>query len=89
MVGSGSLGWGVWVCRGECAEETQEVGPDGAERETFESMGRLGPVRVFCWGEVVEHVYLLLYVASRSKIRKLKLIWVDAEEKVVIRMSSG
>jgi hypothetical protein len=43
-------------------------------------------VRVFCWGEVVRHVYLMLYVASKSKVRKLGLRWVDAGGEVVVRM---
>ena len=42
--------------------------------------------RVFCWGEVVRHVYLMLYVASKSKVRKLGLRWVDAEGEVVVQM---
>lgn len=43
-------------------------------------------VRVFCWGEVVRHVYLMLYVASKSKVRKLGLRWVDAGGEVVVQM---
>jgi hypothetical protein len=43
-------------------------------------------VRVFCWGEVVQHVYLMLYVASKSKVRKLGMKWVDAEGEVVVQM---
>lgn len=43
-------------------------------------------VRVFCWGEVVRHFYLLLYVASKSKVRKLGLRWVDADGEVVVQM---
>ena len=43
-------------------------------------------VRVFCWGEVVKHVYLMLYVASKSKVRKLGLKWEDAGGEVVVRM---
>jgi hypothetical protein len=42
--------------------------------------------RVFCWGEVVRHVYLMLYVASKSKVRKLGLRWVDAGGEVVVQM---
>lgn len=46
----------------------------------------LGVVRVYCWGEVVKHVYLLVYVASSSQVRKLGAQWVDAEEEVVVQM---
>ena len=51
-------------------------------REPCESLR----VRVFCWGEVVEHIYLMLYVASKSKVRKLGLKWIDAEGEVVVQM---
>jgi hypothetical protein len=44
------------------------------------------PVRVYCWGEVARHVYLLLYAASKSKIRKLGLQWIDAEGEAVVQM---
>ncbi|KAM0705788.1 hypothetical protein Q7P35_007148 [Cladosporium inversicolor] len=43
-------------------------------------------VRVYCWGEVAKHVYLMLYVASKSKVRKLGLNWVDADGEVVVQM---
>ena len=57
-----------------CARGTDESGPH--------------LVKVFCWGEVVRHVYLMLYVASKSKVRKLGLRWIDAEGKVVVQMRS-
>lgn len=43
-------------------------------------------VRVYCWGEVARHIYLMLYVASKSKVRKLGLQWVDADGDVVVQM---
>lgn len=43
-------------------------------------------VQVFCWGEAVRHVYLMLYVASKSKVRKLGLKWIDSEGNVVVQM---
>ena len=92
------MGWGVWCTREAFDEECRplsasEEGTNGGgtadldqalQSVTPRSAG-LGRVRVFCWGEVVEHVYLLLYVASRSRIRKVGAVWVDADEEVVIR----
>ncbi|EGP91918.1 uncharacterized protein MYCGRDRAFT_90148 [Zymoseptoria tritici IPO323] len=84
IIGEGNAGWGVWCSRGREAPITMasqlptSVQPDDA--------AQFGPVRVFCWGEVVKHVYLLLYVASSSKVRKLGLQWVDAEDLVVVQM---
>jgi hypothetical protein len=43
-------------------------------------------VRIYCWGEVARDVYLMLYVASKSKVRKLGLNWVDADGEVVVQM---
>ncbi|KAK3111653.1 hypothetical protein LTR53_012874 [Teratosphaeriaceae sp. CCFEE 6253] len=71
-VGIGKAGWGVWCLR---------------ERAHKSDRG-LGKVKVFCWGEVVAHVYLMLYVASSSRVRKNGLQWLDAEEKVVVQMRS-
>ncbi|KAK5691393.1 hypothetical protein LTR97_011386 [Elasticomyces elasticus] len=45
-----------------------------------------GTVQVFCWGECVREVYLMLYVASTSRVRKCGLRWVDGEGSVVVRM---
>lgn len=76
MVGSGKAGWGVW-----CVREPQQT--PGADAELGHS---LGDVKVFCWGEIAKHVYLMLYAASQSKVRKCGLQWIDAEDQVVIQM---
>ena len=71
-VGRGKAGWGVW-----CAREV--VGEEGK--------GGVGEVwRVYCWGEVVREVYLLLYLASKRKVRGMGMRWVDAEGKEVVGM---
>jgi hypothetical protein len=44
------------------------------------------PICVYCWGEVVEHVYLLLYVASDGRVRRMGLQWIDADGAVVVQM---
>ena len=75
VVGNGNAGWGVWCTREE---------PD--DRRSDNEASTLGTVKVFCWGEVVKHVYLLLYVASQSKVRKVGLQWLDAEEEIVVQM---
>lgn len=70
MIGDGKAGWGVW-----------------ATHETLEEANiTLGTIKVFCWGEIVKQVYLLLYVASNSKVRKAGLQWLDSSEKVVVQM---
>ena len=76
-VGRGDAGWGVW-----CTRNDEEPSANDGEAS-------LGTVKVFCWGEIVRHVFLLLYVGSKSKIKKLGLQWIDAEEKVVVQMRAG
>ncbi|RKF58519.1 hypothetical protein GcC1_182052 [Golovinomyces cichoracearum] len=41
--------------------------------------------RVYCWGSIVGHIYLLLRIASEGKITNTGASWIDAEgEQVVI-----
>ncbi|KAK1824078.1 hypothetical protein LTR12_001379 [Friedmanniomyces endolithicus] len=80
QVVSGDAGWGVWCLR----ELDQSGNPPPGQRQ-----GGLRLVKVFCWGEVVKHVYLMLYVASNSRVRKIGLQWVDAEDVVVVQMRSS
>lgn len=87
------MGWGVWCCRGEAeadAEAHQDDG-DGYSRKVGEGEpgGGEDMVKVFCWGEVVKEIYLLLYVASKSRVRKAGLRWVDGRGEVVVRMREG
>ncbi|KAK1064597.1 hypothetical protein LTR74_008599 [Friedmanniomyces endolithicus] len=80
QVGSGDAGWGVW-----CLREPDQSGSSLLGKR----QDGLGPVKVFCWGEIAKHIYLMLYVASNSRVRKAGLQWVDAEERVVVQMRSS
>jgi len=85
FIGRGSAGFGVWATR--CGDEVHSsgatTGSAGTDRTVAEG---LGEVKVFCWGEVVPHVYLLLYVASKSRVKKIGAEWVDAGGEVAVRM---
>jgi hypothetical protein len=76
-VGRGDAGWGVWCTRND------------EDSLTNDQRASLGTVKVFCWGEIVRHVFLLLYVGSKSKVKKLGLQWIDAEGKVLVQMRNG
>ncbi|EMC93383.1 hypothetical protein BAUCODRAFT_125250 [Baudoinia panamericana UAMH 10762] len=78
MIASGNAGWGIWCVR--------ELGREDEGEAAVETVGTLGNLKIFCWGEVIKHIYLMLYVASKSKVRRLGLQWCDAEEKVVVQM---
>lgn len=43
-------------------------------------------VKVFCWGEVVREVWMVLFIASHRKINDSRAVWVDSGEDVVVRM---
>jgi len=43
-------------------------------------------LKVYCWGHVVAHIFLLIYLASRRKILFTGATWTDANGEVVIMM---
>lgn len=69
----GRAGWGVWCER----SLTTAPQPAHACRDV---------VTIYCWGEVVGHIWLLLFLASERKVRGLGARWVDAGGEVVVRM---
>jgi hypothetical protein len=54
-------------------------------RETGSSRS-LGKVRLYCWGEVVEHMWLVLWLCSRGKVVGSGLKWMDADGVAVFEM---
>jgi hypothetical protein len=49
----------------------------------------LGLVHLFCWGEIVEHIWLALWLCSGGRISGSGSSWMDAEESVVIEVSAS
>lgn len=47
-------------------------------RDAFSPMA-LGRVRVYCWHEVVEHIWLLLWLCSKGEIVGSNSKWIDAD----------
>jgi len=78
-IGSGASGWGIWCLR-------ENGGKDDTEHQGADDELELGTVKIFCWGEVVRHVWLLCYVASNTKVKYVESQWFDADGKVVIRV---
>ncbi|KAG9952197.1 hypothetical protein KCU85_g2129, partial [Aureobasidium melanogenum] len=75
-IGSGVSGWGVWCLRENDTEANED---EVADME-------LGTVKVFCWGEVVGHVWLLCYVASQARLKRVESHWIDADGEIVVRI---
>ncbi|MCJ1379757.1 hypothetical protein MMC17_002860 [Xylographa soralifera] len=83
FISEGRAGWGVWA---EKLERKRQV-MDGELLLEGESRGLEDQiVRVYCWGEVVDYIYILLFMGSHRKIRGMDAMWIDAGGEVVIRM---
>lgn len=48
----------------------------------------LETVRLYCWGVIVGHAYLLLYMASESKIKETGACWISGDGEAIITMPS-
>lgn len=84
----GRAGWGVW-CILERDGEDSTNGDAGADADADVDAGRkpsMLTMKVYSWGEVVPHVYMLLYLATERRIRGMKAQWRDAGENIVIEM---
>jgi hypothetical protein len=55
-------------------------------RETG-SNDNLGLVRLYCWGEVVEHMWILLWLCSKGKAAGIGSKWIDANGMAVVEMT--
>ncbi|KAJ5183842.1 hypothetical protein N7492_001458 [Penicillium capsulatum] len=75
-------GWGVW-----CILERDPSMPDPEMTDSPDAPGSVSVVlKVYAWGEVAMHVYLLLFLASERRVRGMGAEWRDFREEVVIRM---
>lgn len=45
---------------------------------------RLGLVRLYCWGEIAEHMWLILWLHSGGRVWSTGAAWVDADDVEVI-----
>ncbi|PQE21947.1 hypothetical protein CJF32_00009962 [Rutstroemia sp. NJR-2017a WRK4] len=46
-------------------------------------------IRVNCWGQVVEHIYLLVFIASDNKIGGKEAYWRDGGAEVIVAMTQS
>jgi hypothetical protein len=95
----GRAGWGVW-CILEDAPETlcsgsadSEIMPQGTtapimsdRKTTSHSFVRPVILKLYAWGEIALHMYLLLFLASERKIRRMGAQWRDGRDEVIIEM---
>jgi hypothetical protein len=77
-------GWGVW-----CARSKPKINQNKEEVDWVDggnANDALTELRVYCWGEVVGHVYLLLHLVSERKIKGRGAKWIDGGGEAVIIM---
>jgi hypothetical protein len=88
-------GWGVW-CIVDRVEAQPQLQPQphlpDTHTHTHTEASIAGEIhipvqlKVYAWGEVAMHIYLMLYLASERRVRGMGLRWVDSWEEVVIQM---
>lgn len=81
FVGQGRAGWGVWCyCDISSTHEQQQ------HQHMADSIRRLD-VRVYGWGEIASHIYLLLFMASHRRIKGIAGVeWRDGKGEAIVRM---
>jgi hypothetical protein len=68
LVGNGRAGLATQCFR--------NVNDDGSDDHT--TPDQLGTVRVYCWGELVMHIWLLCHLASGGTLKSKQSIWISA-----------
>jgi hypothetical protein len=51
--------------------------------------GTLWRIRLFTWGEIVAHSWLLLFILSNKLTGSIAMEWIAADGEVVVQMSPG
>jgi len=85
-VGEGRAGWGTWCVREYVDVVREEIivneGKDVGEGESR----REEVAKIYCWGEVVGEIWLVLFLASSRKVKGVGARWIDAGGQVVVAM---
>ncbi|KAJ5355185.1 uncharacterized protein N7496_012397 [Penicillium cataractarum] len=88
-------GWGVWCIAEHVDPEPGTNSPNATANKTTTTTAAAAAadntpiaalIKVYAWGEVSMHIYLMLYLASERRVRGMGLKWVDSWEEVVIQM---
>ncbi|CAD6570543.1 MAG: hypothetical protein ASARMPRED_003777 [Alectoria sarmentosa] len=73
FVGCAQAGWGTWCIR----ENEETVHTKESDKENHAAQHR-EVVKIYCWGEVVGEIWLLLFIASGRMVKGVGAQWVDA-----------
>jgi len=75
---NGQAGFGV-----SAAKQAMDSREEGEEAGTKTDI----VVKVFCWGELVGHVWLALFTLSQALTQEWPMEWVDSKGEVVVKMA--
>ncbi|KAL4892586.1 hypothetical protein BDV59DRAFT_43835 [Aspergillus ambiguus] len=83
-------GWGAWCLLQDGDGDRNRDHDHDLELESASApFPRNVVLKVYAWGEVAMHIYLLLFLASERRIRKMGAQWRDGRDEVVVQMPSG
>jgi hypothetical protein len=75
FISAGKAGWAVRMCR-----EKPESGPDRGEGQQYR-------IRVFGWGEILMHMYLVVYLCSSKASIYIPMRWAGGDGATIVEMS--
>lgn len=84
----GRAGWGIWCLLEPCTSSsyTESSSSTSPSRSSDQSSIKVN-LKLYTWGEVAPHMYLLLFLATERRIRKMEAVeWRDARDEGVIIM---
>lgn len=88
-VRGGRAGWGIWCARGHGGcKSCEETDRGEVALGKYGYMHEDGEWRIYCWGDVVGHIYLLLYLVSERRVKGTGARWVDGGGELVIVMEN-
>lgn len=82
FIGEGRAGWGVWCSR----EFLGDMGHTAGNDEITDAPVCADLIRLYCWGEVMGEIWVLLFIASERKIQGVGARWIDAMQETVAQM---
>lgn len=80
FIGAGRASWGVW-CVVETCPDLDSKNQDGHNGDDTCKV-----CKVYCWGEIVPEIWLLLFMASHRQIKGCGAAWIDASGEVIVQM---
>lgn len=67
-------GWWTWCVR----ELADLASPEEAGKKREEV------AKIYCWGEIVGEVWLILFIASGGEVKRVGTRWIDASGEAVV-----